>query len=142
MALLKNQIEAAIKSSEIKNLNKKRVISIATGKAAYDFIKKIAEKVQNNIAGLSCLVYAIENEFFGENVDVAGLITGGDLIRQLKGRELGEQLLFPAVMLRYERDVFLDDVCIEDVEKALSVKATPVEVDGFEFFEAIIGVID
>jgi putative radical SAM enzyme (TIGR03279 family) len=140
VAQLTSQFEEALISNEIKNLNKKRVISIATGNASYDFIKKIAEKALNNIAGLSCLVYAIENEFFGENVDVSGLITGGDLIRQLKGKALGEQLLFPAVMLRYERDVFLDDVCIEEVEKALGVKATPVEVDGYELFDAMIGV--
>lgn len=140
MALLASQFEEALKSNEIKCLNKKRVISIATGKAAYDYMKIITEKAQNNIAGLCCLVYAIENEYFGENVDVAGLITGGDLIMQLKGKDLGEQLLFPAVMLRYERDVFLDDVCIDDVEKALGVKATPVEIDGYKLLYTMIGV--
>jgi putative radical SAM enzyme (TIGR03279 family) len=140
LALLTNQIEQALKSNDLKILNKKRTISIATGKAAYDFIKNIAENVMNNIAGLSCLVYAIENEFFGENVDVAGLVTGGDLIRQLKGRELGEQLLFPAVMLRFDRDVFLDDISIKEVEMSLDVKATPVEVDGFELLDTMLGL--
>jgi putative radical SAM enzyme (TIGR03279 family) len=139
VALLKSQIEDAINNNKIKSLNKKRVISIATGKAAYDFIRIIAEKIQNNIAGLSCLVYAIDNEFFGENVDVAGLITGFDLTRQLKGKDLGEQLLFPAVMLRFERDVFLDDMSIEDLEKALGVKCTPVEIDGYELLDCMIG---
>jgi putative radical SAM enzyme (TIGR03279 family) len=140
IALLTDQFEEALESNELKSLNKKRVISIATGKAAYDFMKTIAQKAQNNIAGLSCLVYAIENEFFGKNVDVAGLITGADLIKQLKGKNLGEQLLFPAVMLRYERDIFLDDVCIDDVEKALGVKATPVEVDGYELLDTMLGL--
>ena len=138
MALLESKFEEALSNNETKKLNKNRVISIATGKAAYDFIKKIAEKAEKNIARLRCLVYAIENDFFGSEVDVAGLITGGDLIRQLKGKTLGEQLLFPAVMLRFERDIFLDDVSIADVEKALGVKARAIEVDGYELLNAMI----
>lgn len=140
VALLKNEVKEALNNNKVKSLNKKRVISLATGKAAYDFIRLIAQKIEKDIAGLSCLVYAIENEFFGENVDVAGLITGIDLINQLGGKDLGEQLLFPAVMLRFERDIFLDDVSIEDLEKALGVKCTPVEIDGYELLDSIIGL--
>jgi len=118
-----------------------RRISIATGIAAKPFIDKIVTKAQNNIAHFNCKVYAINNDFFGENITVSGLITGKDLISQLLGKELGEELLIPAAMLRYERDIFLDNVSLHEVEVALNIKVVPVENDGFELLEAMIGKI-
>ena len=75
----------------------------------------------------------------GHTIDVAGLITGGDLIAQLKGRDLGERLLIPVNMLRHGGDVFLDDVRVPDVEAALGVPVTVVEQDGFDLLDAILG---
>jgi len=69
---------------------------------------------------------------------VAGLVTGGDLIRQLKGQDLGEQLLIPAVMLRHERDLFLDGVSLEEAQTALKVNIRPVENDGYTLLSAIV----
>ena len=71
---------------------------------------------------------------------MAGLVTGGDLIHQLKGRELGERLLIPANMLRSGERVFLDDVSVDDVERELGVPVTAVEQDGYELCDAICGL--
>ncbi|HEX3027214.1 MAG TPA: DUF512 domain-containing protein [Clostridia bacterium] len=136
IALLQSQFDDALDKMALK---KPRSISIATGKAAHSFLEKLSSRAQEAVAGLNCTVYAIENEFFGKNVDVAGLVTGKDLIRQLKGKRLGEELLIPAVMLRSERDVFLDDLTVADVEKALAVRVLPVENDGYELFDAMTG---
>ena len=84
-------------------------------------------------------MHAIRNDFFGERITVSGLVTGRDLINQMKGRIPCGELLFPSVMLRSEGDVFLDDVSVEEVERQLGVKARPVPNDGFELLEAIIG---
>ena len=84
-------------------------------------------------------VYAIENDFFGHSITVAGLVTGQDLIAQLKGKDLHGRLLIPSVMLRAEGDVFLDDVSVEDVERALGVRLVVVNNDGAELLEAIVG---
>ena len=84
-------------------------------------------------------VYAIENDFFGHSITVAGLITGGDLIRQLKGRDLGERLFISQNMLRREEVDFLDDVKLEEAAAALGLPIYPVESDGFALWDAISG---
>ena len=81
----------------------------------------------------------IVNDFFGHTIDVAGLVTGQDLIAQLKGRDLGERLLMPVNMLRHGGDVFLDDVHVSDVERALGVPVTVVDQDGYDLLDAMLG---
>ena len=87
---------------------------------------------------MSGQVVAIVNDFFGHTIDVAGLVTGGDLIAQLKGRDLGARLLIPVNMLRHGGDVFLDDLHVGDVEAALGVPVTVVEQDGFDLLDAML----
>ena len=84
-------------------------------------------------------VYAVENDFFGHNITVTGLITGGDIINQLKGRDLGEQLLISESALRRSEDVFLDNTTVGDVEKALGVEVRVVPNDGYELLAAALG---
>lgn len=139
-ALLKSEFEEALLQNSVKKLEKKRKISIATGTAAKPFIDKLAESVQNSIAGFDCKVYSIVNDFFGHKITVAGLVTGGDLIKQLEGKELGDELLIPSAMLRSGSDVFLDDVTVEEVSRRLNIKVTPVSNDGHELFCAAAGL--
>ena len=82
---------------------------------------------------------AIENDFFGRSINVSGLITGGDLIAQLKGKELGERLLISQNMLRREEMDFLDDVKLSEASEALGLPILPVEQDGFALFDAMAG---
>ena len=84
------------------------------------------------------MVYEIVNEFFGEMITVSGLLTGRDMINQLKGKELGERLLLPENVLRSGEDVFLDDVTVGEMEKALQVKVDIVKSSGYEFVQTII----
>ena len=81
----------------------------------------------------------IVNDFFGHTIDVAGLVTGGDLIRQLRGRELGDRLLIPHTMLRHGEGVFLDDVTLEQAAEALGVPVIPVGGSGDELLAAMLG---
>ena len=85
-------------------------------------------------------IYEIENRFFGELITVAGLTTGQDLIAQLSGRELGEELLLSCSMLRSGEQVFLDDVTVEDLEKALQIRVRIVESSGYDFVRAVTGL--
>lgn len=114
-----------------------RTLSLATGAAAKPFLDKLVSAAQNSIAGLECRVYSITNDFFGPLITVAGLVTGGDLIRQLSGKPLGEELLIPSSMLRSGSDVFLDDVTVADVSRALGIRVTPVSCDGGALFHAL-----
>jgi putative radical SAM enzyme (TIGR03279 family) len=112
--------------------------TMATGVSAQPYLAKLAQKAQDRF-GVQGQVVAIVNDFFGHTIDVAGLITGGDLVAQLKGRDLGRRLLIPVNMLRHGGDVFLDDLHVSDVEKALGVPVTVVEQDGFDLLDAILG---
>ncbi|MDR3643679.1 MAG: DUF512 domain-containing protein, partial [Clostridia bacterium] len=137
VAMLREGFDTALAQDAGAPQSPPRVVSVATGTAAFGVIENCAMRAQKAIAGLECLVYAIENRFFGENVNVAGLVTGRDLIEQLRGRRLGSELLIPAAMLRHERDLFLDDVSVSDVERELDTKVTPVENDGAQLLRAM-----
>ena len=112
--------------------------AIATGVSAAPFLEEIAALVRRTCGGPEGKVYPVVNRFFGETITVAGLITGGDLIAQLKGKDLGRRLLIPSNMLRAGERVFLDDVTVEQVEQALGVPVTAVEQDGYELVDAIL----
>ena len=117
-----------------------REVSIATGYAAYEFIKKLALDAMRKHENLRLNVFPIRNDFFGGSVTVSGLVTGGDIIKQLKGKRLGDELLIPENMLRAEGDMFLDNVTTEEVESALGIKLTVVSRGGYELCEAMLGI--
>ena len=135
---MKTEFESELEYIDEYNIKKEKHCSIATGEAAFGFISSLVEKLREICYNLDCKVYCIENEFFGENITVAGLITGGDLISQLKGKEIGDTLYIPSVMLRSGEDVFLDDISVSDVEFALGVKVKTIKNDGAEFIASIL----
>ena len=131
---LLTSIEYEFNLSLIENSDRtvKTKKTIATGVSAAPYIQELVDKVDDNIK-----VIPIVNEFFGDSVTVAGLVTGQDIIKQLSGKELGQQLLIPGTMLNFD-EIFLDDLSIQDVEKALKVKIITVENDGFELLEKLL----
>lgn len=114
-------------------------LSIATGALAYDWLKIYLEEIKTKFPGRNVCLYKIENEFFGTSITVAGLITGHDLIEQLKGKKLGARLLLTENMFRSGEEVFLDDVTREDVQKALQVPVNIVKSSGQDFVNAVLG---
>ncbi|MEG1887487.1 MAG: DUF512 domain-containing protein [Oscillospiraceae bacterium] len=136
---LEDDARIAVEDIEYK-LNKKRTITSVTGTAAYPLIVNIVDNAKNKWHNLSCEVIAVENKFFGGKINVAGLVTGGDIIATLRGKNLGEELLLPAVMLRRERDKFLDDITIEELESELGVSVRVTENDGYDLIEALLGI--
>lgn len=115
-----------------------RRITIATGRAAAPFIKRLSAQAMRQFSGLCVNVIAVDNDFFGRTITVAGLVTGGDLVTRLSHEELGDELLFPAVMLRHEGDLFLDSIHVSDVRKALRVPVRPVPNDGYALLAAML----
>lgn len=107
----------------IKNRDKrKRTLSLATGAAAYPLMSEIAGEIMKKFPDININTYCIKNEFFGEMITVSGLLTGGDIIKQLKGKELGEYLILPDSLLRNGETVLLDDVYVSDIERKLGVE--------------------
>ena len=114
-------------------------ISAATGKLAYPYISRMADRIQERYPGVKVHVYCIRNDFFGERITVSGLITGQDIIAQLKGKELGSRLLLPCNMLKADEDVFLDDITVKEVSDALQVPVDIVKSSGQDLIDAILG---
>ena len=116
-----------------------RRVSLVTGTAAFPLLERLCRLVSEKYPLVKADVFQIKNDFFGHSVTVAGLVTGKDLISQLKDKPHAETLIIPSVMLRSEGDVFLDDVSLEDVEKALSVSVRVTDANsGFELLENIL----
>lgn len=134
-----DEFEKAIEVAEWEG--GERHVSLATGYSAYGVIKSLAEMAEKHFSLLKCDVYRIRNDFFGETITVAGLITAQDLIAQLKGKDLGDNLIISSSMVRRDSTEFLDDLTIKDVENALNVKIRHVPNDGYEFLDAIMGIV-
>ena len=114
-------------------------ISAATGKLAYPYIRRMADRVEERFPGRKIHVYCIRNDFFGERITVSGLVTGQDIIAQLKGKELGSRLLLPCNMLKADEDVFLDDITVKEVSDALQVPVDIVKSSGQDLIDAMLG---
>lgn len=116
-----------------------RKVTLATGVAAHPFLDTLLDELRQRCHNLTCNVVPIVNDFFGDTITVAGLVTGGDLLNQLRGRELGDALLLPDVMLRREGDIFLDDVSLEELSEALQIQIITVPNDGYALLDAVVG---
>ncbi len=137
VTLLRHDFYDSLENDEFES--KPHHTAIATGKLAYPLMCELTEATMKKYPNAKIDVYMIENEFFGENITVAGLVTGHDLINQLKGKITAKTLLIPTVMLRHEKDRFLDDVLIEDVERELQVEVITVENDGYNLLNSMLG---
>lgn len=124
---------------------KKHVLTIATGKLAFPMLKHLAAVCMEAYPKIQVRVIDIRNDFFGETITVAGLITGQDLVRQVRaqkdsGIELGNTLLITANMLRMGEAVFLDDMTVAEAEQLLEMKICPIGSAGSDLLEAMLGV--
>ena len=140
---LKTEFYQALESCDDKAVNTE--ITLVTGVAAYPLLKELCAAAENKF-GVKINTVEINNNFFGENITVAGLLTGKDLIEQLSGRKLGEKLLIPLVMtIDYtshstDKNKFLDDITLKQAETQLATKIVAVPNNGAELLKSILGV--
>ena len=142
IAQFRQQVAEVLLEAELLELKK---VTLVTGhlfqRELVDFAAQLSLKT-----GVELEVIAINNDFFGSDVTVAGLITGGDLLNQLEGLSLGDGLLLPEVMLKDSKGQFLDDMSIEDIKSALSIPVVTVEnspwgiLDGLELL--VFGAVE
>jgi len=138
LRLLETEFLAALSLTAPEDFGEIMPFSIATGVSAAPFIKNLLVTLEKRCGKITGGVYPIVNDFLGHTIDVAGLVTGGDLISQLKGKPLGKRLLIPANMVRHGEDVFLDDVSISQVEQSLGLPVTLVAQDGGALLDTIL----
>ncbi len=136
IASMREEFDSAMRL--VKDKKRSRHVAMATGEIAYDFINGLAKQMEEKCQGIKIDVYPIKNDFFGGGVTVSGLVCGGDIINQIKGKIEAKTLLIPHSMLRDDDNIFLDDTTVEDVENALDVTIVPVINDGYEFVEKVL----
>ena len=143
LTLLKEEFKEALRREIEKNKgepdnSRRERMTLVTGRLAYPTIKEMAGQLMKWFPGLELKVAAITNEFFGERITVSGLLTGQDIISQLKGKNLGNRILLPQNVLRSGENYFLDDVTVPQLEETLQVRADIVKSSGQDFVNAIL----
>ncbi|MGN1315143.1 MAG: DUF512 domain-containing protein [Lachnospiraceae bacterium] len=142
LRLFKNEFEEAYKKlMELKKngpLCKKEELAVLTGRLSYPVIKEMAQRIMEQVEGLTIHVHAIRNDYFGERITVSGLMTGTDIIAQGKELPLGTRVLLPENVLRSGETVLLDDYTLADLETALQVPIDIVKSSGYDFLEKVM----
>jgi putative radical SAM enzyme (TIGR03279 family) len=111
-------------------------VSTVTGQSSAADLQVFTDALGEK-TGVRILLHVIRNDFFGGHVSVTGLIAGKDLVKQLKGRQLGEVLMIPDVMLREGADVFLDDLSLKDLERALDLRVVKINSSPWGLLEGL-----
>lgn len=114
-------------------------VGIITGVLAADYMRDLLNLMQEKFSGLRFEIYPIVNHFFGEKITVSGLVTGTDILNQLKGKDLPSRLLIPSSMLRSEQDLFLDSLSLEEVSVALNRPIGVSMNDGSDLLNKVLG---
>ena len=134
------QIEKRTRDGSFDKDHGGKHISLVTGVLAYPIIKESADMVMSRAKGLRIDVHAIRNDFFGERITVSGLLTGQDIMAQLKGMDLGDEVKLPESVVRAGTDVFLDDIKLSEVSDALQVRVVTIKSNGYDFVDSCLGM--
>jgi putative radical SAM enzyme (TIGR03279 family) len=139
VTLFFEEVQEALKNLEHYDRHKREAV-IITGTYAAEYLEKAAASIMNKIEGLNLQVMEINNDFFGHGVKVSGLITGRDIISQLKGKAIGGNILIPESMLKQDERIFLDDITVEDIERELEARVTIYKEDGSDLVKNILSI--
>ena len=119
-----------------------KTVTLITGKITENYIKEKAIILERIFPNLNINVLAIKNNYFGDEITVTGLITGKDIIYNIKslkasGKEIGEYIILPEVMLKEDEDIFLDDTLLIDLQKEIDTKIVVSDGTANGFIKAI-----
>ncbi len=121
------------------SLSNGRSVTVVTGVASYEFIKKLTDRVQKICPKLKINTVMVKNRFFGESITVSGLLVGEDIFDALHGMELGDEVLIPKNCLRLPEEDFLSGMTRAELESKLNVPVIPVGEDGYELALSLFG---
>lgn len=138
-SLMKSEFSDAIENEPPVSFDNEKHITCVTGEAAFPLISSLAQAANDKFGNLNVKVVRAENRLFGRDVTVAGLLCGADILHALENVQIGSRLLIPAVSLRHEGDLFLDDMSLDELSETLKVEVVPVINDGAELLKGMIG---
>lgn len=136
LRLFINQVKTALR--QLPGDDREREVSVATGYLAAPVLEQLYKEIRKKYPKLKLHLYPIRNDFFGERITVSGLLTGGDIEKQLQGKQLGKRLLLPCNVLRSGENYFLDDKSISELEESLQISIYVTKQDGRDFLEGIL----
>lgn len=131
-----SEIEEALDKIHKKRVHSKTII-FATGKLAGEFMNEIARKIEDKFIGLNIIVVPIKNNFFGETITVSGLVTGGDLVEQIKDMEESDLVIIPRSMMKVDEEIFLDNITLEEATEKMNKRIIYSKVDGSDLIRLI-----
>lgn len=140
LRLLSEEVKDAVETLEVSkaDIKKEEVISVATAILPAHSMEELLKEIEEKFPSKKINLYVIRNDFFGERITVAGLLTGVDIINQLKGKDLGDRLLLSVNMFRSGEEVLLDDLTRSDIERELDTKTVIVGQSGYDLVNAIV----
>ena len=121
--------------------DRKKELSLVTGQLVAPYMKQMVDEIREKFPDIVVHIYPIRNDFFGELITVAGLVTGQDILAQLRDKRLGEYLIIPGVMLRSGENVLLDDVTTDEIAQTLQIDVCIVQSDGESFVRGIVDAV-
>lgn len=139
LRLLQDEFAETLEQLETVEVTREEYhVTIATGLLAAPTLQELSRQFSKKFPQAKIEVVPIQNNFFGERITVSGLLTGQDLIAQLKDRELGEKLLLPCNLLRSGEEVFLDDITLDELKKTLQVPIDIVKSSGQDLVSCLV----
>lgn len=136
-AMMREEFIAALE--QISPTDKQVNVTLAAGEASAPLFQYLVDLLHKKCYNISVNVVAVKNRFFGSKINVSGLLTGSDLLKEFEGKVLGEKLLIPKAMLKNDEEIFLDDISLHELSQTLGVPVIPVSNDGAELLETILG---
>ena len=136
-AMMREEFIAALE--QISPTDKQVNVTLAAGEASAPLFQYLVDLLHKKCYNISVSVVAVKNRFFGSKINVSGLLTGSDLLKEFEGKVLGNMLLIPKAMLKNDEEIFLDDVSLQELSHTLGVPVVPVANDGAELLETILG---
>jgi putative radical SAM enzyme (TIGR03279 family) len=126
-----DEFDRAIADWDVTALHPPRTYTWVVGNAVEKAFQPIIERL-NLIPGLKVNLVALASQYWGQEMTVTGLLTGQDLLANLTGKDLGDRVLIPSVMLKHDEPKFLDDTTIGELAEKLRIPVIPVQgIDDF-----------
>ncbi len=121
-----------------KRISSKKKCSWIVGKLVVEALEPISQRI-NEVEGISLRVFGLKSPYWGKENVVTGLLTGKDVIDGLRGKELGDEILLPSIMLKHGESTFLDDITVEEVSKTLQI---PIRIvfDSDDFVKKVLEI--
>ncbi len=123
------QFQAIAKKMLPTRIETPRRLTWVVGNAVAQAFQPLVRQL-NEVEGLTVNLVPLPSNYWGQEITVTGLLTGQDLLLGLQGKDLGDGILLPSLMLKHDDTKFLDDMSVEQLSQQLNARI--ITVSGIE----------